>query len=355
MRARECGLFIVAMGLAGGCGESTKTDEVRYSGGAGRGDAANTGGADGEAGEAGEPEGGQAGGGEDGGEGGAGSCRVSSGLVITSEDDLVAFRARHCQVLEGTLTIRSDMLTSLDALGPSSPLRVITGDLVIDRNPMLESIQGLAGLEEINGSLILTDNALESLAGLDDLRLLGSDAAHNALVIASQTELASVSALAGLTRLRTSVIVSNNPALSNLEGLDHVVSTSSVTIANNIGLTELGGLTELEHSDNLTISSNPSLRSLPLPSLRTAGLLSITSHAELHSVSLPSLATAENLTIAGNLSLTSLGALTTLTEVANLAIAENPKLPQCFVDELDQRLRACNMTCSGNDDAAACD
>jgi hypothetical protein len=37
-----------------------------------------------------------------------------------------------------------------------------------------------------------------------------------------------------------------------------------------------------------------------------------------------------------------------------LVIAGNPMLPQCFVDQLDLRLQACNMSCGGSDAVASC-
>jgi hypothetical protein len=49
-----------------------------------------------------------------------------------------------------------------------------------------------------------------------------------------------------------------------------------------------------------------------------------------------------------------MGTLDSLLSVEMLVIAGNPMLPQCFVDELDQRLMACNMSCGGNDMTATC-
>jgi hypothetical protein len=123
----------------------------------------------------------------------------------------------------------------------------------------------------------------------------------------------------------------------------------------NPALVRLDGLAELEASDSISVAGNESLVELLLPSLGNVGTLSITGHASLASVGLPVLSSAGNLTVADNLVLTTLGTLDALTEVDSLIIAGNPMLPQCFVDELDERLMACSSTCGGNDTTALCE
>jgi hypothetical protein len=104
----------------------------------------------------------------------------------------------------------------------------------------------------------------------------------------------------------------------------------------------------------VTVASNPGITSVAFPGLLEVGSLSITSNPLLASVGLPLLASAENLTIAGNEELTTVGTLSELSDAGQLIIAGNPKLPQCFVDALDERLMACNKSCSGNDANATC-
>ena len=88
-----------------------------------------------------------------------GCVRVcTDSVIITSEAELGAFAARGCQVLEGSLSVESATLLNLDALAPSQ-LVIITGDLGIEDNTALTSIQGLSGLERVLGSVFITDNA----------------------------------------------------------------------------------------------------------------------------------------------------------------------------------------------------
>jgi hypothetical protein len=344
-------------------------------GSAGDSDPGGIGGVSGEpsAGAAGEPSAGGAGDGGAGGDGAA-TCTTfldcASGLdcdpdygcvtvcsedvLITSVTELGAFAALGCQVLNGSLTLRSAEISSLDALAPS-PLRAIREDLVFDQNPMLADIEGLIGLERIDGSLVVMSNAaLPNLDGLDTLRRLGSNSVSNTLVLSQNPMLEQVTALAGVERMLLSVVVTGNASLVTLAGIDRLRATNNVTLANNTALVDLVGLSELEECGSCLAAGN-GLTSLALPSLTRADSLSITGHSALVAVSLPALTTIDtSLTIASNPALETLGTLDALTSVNTLTIAGNTSLPQCFVDGLDARLSACNASCGGNDESATC-
>ena len=359
--------MVAAWCLAMACGESGGHVSDRGRRDTGGGGASGVGAQGGSAGEAGAPTRGGSGGaagapeGGEAGEGAAGAggsgivCADTEPVVITSEAELRAFAARGCELLESTLTIRSPTLESMDALGSPSVLRVITGDLVVEESPILRSFRAFMGLERIGGSLLITASGVENLEGFEALRFIGSDSFAHALVIADNPALADVTALGGLTRLTTSIVLANNAVLTSAAGIDRLASTSNVTIANNAALSELAGLTDLENATSLTVASNPSLATLSLPGLLEAGSLSITANEVLASVSLPLLERAQTLTIAENQTIASVGTLDALVDVGLLIIAGNPMLPQCFVDALDERLGACNMSCSGNDTSAVCE
>jgi hypothetical protein len=326
------------------------------------------------AGGAGEPSAGAAGDGGGAGGDGAATCTTfldcaagldcdpdygcatvcSEDVLITSVTELGAFAALGCQVLNGSLTVRSAEITSLDALAPS-PLRAIREDLVFDQNPMLADIEGLSGLERIDGSLVVMSNAaLPNLDGLDTLRRLGSNSVSNTLVLGQNPMLEHVTALAGVERMLLSVVITGNASLVTLAGVDRLRATNNVTLANNTALVDLVGLSDLEECGNFLAAGN-GLTSLALPSLTRADSLSITGHSALVAVSLPELTTIDTaLTIASNPALETLGTLDALTSVNTLTIAGNTSLPQCFVDALDARLSACNASCGGNDESATC-
>jgi len=353
---------------AGGKMASGATGGDAGAGGVSKG-GASSGGASGKAGGGGKAGSGGAGGAGAGGDAGEGALGGQGGdssgtpcegdlvgnVMITNEADLAAFAAQRCGIVDGTLTIRSPTLTTLDALAGNAP-RTITGDLMIDLNPLLTSIEGLAGLTDIDGSLVITTNAaLGTLAGLETLATVGSDAFSNALMVGSNASLTSLGALDNVTRFLLSVTISENEALVSIAGINHLLATNNVTIVGNPVLGAIGGLRDLEEVVACTVVGNPLLGTLELPGLVRADNLTITSHTTLTTISLPVLATVDSyFTIASNDALTSLGTLDALTSVGMLTIAGNPALPQCFVDELDARLMACNASCGGNDMTATC-
>ena len=86
-----------------------------------------------------------------------GCARTCAGdVVIASPTELTRFAARGCEVLEGSLTIRSPTLVDVDALAAPSTLRVVSGDLVLDQNPKL------ASLAELHSAGALTDDEYAS-------------------------------------------------------------------------------------------------------------------------------------------------------------------------------------------------
>jgi hypothetical protein len=135
--------------------------------------------------------------------------------------------------------------------------------------------------------------------------------------------------------------------------LGGLVEGSGVTITGNDALTTFGAFAELESASALTVASNLRLESIELGALLTAASLTVTNNDSLRTLDLESLTEAGTLTVVSNVTLTDVGTLEALTEVETLVIAGNPLLPQCFVDELEARLRACTA-CEGNDAAAVC-
>src|SRR5262245_30108299 len=199
-----------ATGGAGGA-------NVGGSSGAGRGGRGGTGPAGGSGGNAGEPEGGQAGEGNAGAGGEPATCTGDVG--IGSEEDLVAFAQRRCEVLDGSFTITSPTLETLDSLAPST-LRTITGTLRIQENPALDNLEGFSGLEEIGRSFILQTSTVGDLGGLETLRRIGSDPETDSLIVANNSRLENVAPLGGVTAQLSGVDIAGNASLTSLTGID---------------------------------------------------------------------------------------------------------------------------------------
>jgi hypothetical protein len=144
--------------------------------------------------------------------------------MITNEEGLASFLERGCVTLDGSLTISSPTLENLGGLVPST-LRAIHEDLHVRDNAVLTNIEGLAGLERIQGSLTVEGNALlESLDGLENVSLLGTDPALNTLVLGGNAALTSVEALGAATNgtliANVGLVITSNATLTSLRGIN---------------------------------------------------------------------------------------------------------------------------------------
>src|SRR5690606_19734937 len=99
-------------------------------------------------------------------------CTEPDPVLIESEDDLVALADRSCDVLDGSLWIQSATLSDLSALAPNR-LAIVTGDLSLSDNSVLEDISAVAGLKTVRGTLAVMHNPmLVDLKGLQTLEVL---------------------------------------------------------------------------------------------------------------------------------------------------------------------------------------
>lgn len=281
-------------------------------------------------------------------------CSFDDDVAIESDDDLVDLKDRGCNVVEGNVRISATELSSLDALAPN-PIRLISGNLEISSNESLESVAGLEGLIQIQGSAIIVNNAaLVDVTGLGTLEIVGVDEQEDSLVFSDNASLKNVKALKGLKTVLARVVVNANPELTTLSGLNGWGHTAGVTVTGNDSLTDWDAFSEIDTcSGAIAVANNASLETVVLRSVFSCNSIAITTNPSLESVELPDLAVVDNLTIAGNESLTSLD-LGALSAADVMTIAGNPRLPQCQVDAIDEGIGAC-MACSGNDDSASCE
>ena len=172
----------------------------------------------------------------------------------------------------------NNSITNLDAL---QDLRSAS-HLIINYNNALESIEGLANLNELSAQLIISDNPqLTHLDGLEKLTHVGAilEISHNASLeqIDGLSGLESIGEgsgnlkiwgnsqlknLDGLTKLKKGgwMYIYNNPSLENIEGLCKVKEGLYLYLANNSNLTTVKGLRRLEKLQyELEIVNNSSL------------------------------------------------------------------------------------------------
>lgn len=204
-----------------------------------------------------------------------------------------------------------------DDLRAITNCKVITGELLVD-NSELTNLDGLENLKSILGGLRITGNRnLTNVAGLRSLRLV------DFLEIENNPSLAT---LAGLERVETRETIRNSRG--------NLVDAGWVVLNDNRALEDLEGLPSLDRVFSLEIKGNSALQNLH-------GLEGISS-------------IFDGLFIIDNASLTDIRALKTgCQELDCLHIRNNPKLPNCQAEALGgPDAYGC---CTENDEDAVCE
>lgn len=246
---------------------------------------------------------------------------------IRSRAAIASFR---CDAVEGTLLVSGADFTDLD--WPSFPqsvggslvvyenpmltnlagferLEVVGGELDIRFNPQLRNVDGLAALKDVGHIRIAENHSLENVDGLANVASF-SGRGYRGVWIESNSILAEVDGLLGITVVPGEIRLNNNPSMANVAGLGRVTAAhGGLSLRDNATLTSLEGLTNLISLGGwLRIARNPALTTLD---------------------GLESLTTANNIEIGQNPMLTDAEALRSLTTISGeLHIHDNPELSQ---------------------------
>ncbi|WP_276372359.1 T9SS type A sorting domain-containing protein [Chryseolinea sp. H1M3-3] len=221
--------------------------------------------------------------------GGACTPQVCEGnIILTSQAEVDAFQ---CNKIIGSLTISGGDIINIEGL---SSLKTIGGTLTIENNPMLTNLNGLFSLDSITGTLIIKENnSLASINGFGELVSVGGTVPY-AVTISSNPSLAEVNGFSALESIQ-GISIKNNAALVSVSGFSKLVIdygileitsnnslidingfknlkeirpaiASAVIIDNNAALQNLDGLTSLEIIEGpnvaLRITNNPSLSNI---------------------------------------------------------------------------------------------
>lgn len=185
-----------------------------------------------------------------------------------------------------------------------------------------EDIGGLEGSSMVVGSLTVSLTEMEDLDGLECLREITND-----LVLTKNTSLSSLRGLKSLRTIGNSFVFESNDSATSLDGLGSLETVSYMQIEANLMLSTLEGLGSLENVEyNTVIANNPSLTTLALRTLASAGSLEITNNNSLVGLDLDSITTLGELTVYGNRSLESLEGLDTLEEVEGRIMLSDTEL-----------------------------
>lgn len=182
--------------------------------------------------------------------------------TIRTESDLAAYAGTIAA--PGHLTISCEDCTSLDAL---SALRTIEGDLRIENNPRLASIEGLAALGDVSSIHISDNPALLSIDGL--IRI----AALRELHILRNSALQNIDGLRGVTTSTDYIEISANENLQSIKGLSSLASAGYFRVVGNPTLANMSGFASLTTIElDFTVNFNNSLLHMDhFPSLQSVG------------------------------------------------------------------------------------
>jgi hypothetical protein len=220
-------------------------------------------------------------------------CNVN--VTLSSQAQVDAFPATYgCAEFTGTITISGSDITNLDSLYVLKSI----GRLFVNSNPNLANLHGLSNVQHVGSSvtfppfaLTITGNPLLiDLTGLSSLQ----DISNGGLVINSNASLASFKGLDSLRTIGGTIQTMNNASLSSLNGMNSLETIGTFNnvcwvVGNNGALVNMKGFPLTTLPGRFIVSNNPSLVNL-------VGLDSVTRiNGSLYIVSNPSLRTLDGL------------------------------------------------------------
>lgn len=211
------------------------------------------------------------------------SC-LPTGISFTSQSEIDNFKANYpdCTEIEGYLEIDGSGITNLDSL---HQITSIGGYLDIYSIPDLVSIEGLGALTSIGtGRLGIHGTALTNLHGLENLITIPG------LRIDGNPMLSSLEGLNNLTSSPGGVYILENPLLESLQGLESLVDVGEgglLYITENETLNSLDGIDNIVFNPfyvtEIWITNNPLLSECEVESicklLNDNGIINVSGNA----------------------------------------------------------------------------
>ena len=229
-------------------------------------------------------------------------------ITIESEQELIEFGNEQYTDIEGTITI-----SGVNSLPPIQ--RLILIDELVIKNTELLNLDDFKYLTVVNSLQLIDNPLLEHLKGLS-----------NAMI--SQPNV--ISYEFDFLKESGSLVVSNNDALVNLEGLEKIEYLKTVLIENNKALISLKALSNLAAISNLgrnceyvngdflkTINNDALLNLEGLENMSVLHLYIYNNDALLDLKGLSKISRLELLSVKDNKNITSLNGLNSINEIVN--------------------------------------
>lgn len=257
-----------------------------------------------------------------------------------------------------------EAMPALETFAGLDDLRL--SEIEVRGNPVLAEITGVQARDWFSQIFLIDNPALARVEGFDqaprilDLVVTGvalpdmtAFAAVDTLDLLEIGAMPALRTLDGLDRVvhTNTLRIDDNPLLESLGPLDGVNRVRNVRVAGNPRLTDLDGFGAMDWLITLTLTGNAGLVDLsglgPVDDLRE---LTIEGNGALVSVDgLEALASVEAIRITGNPALTSLAGLGGVYAGEQVEVRDNATLPQCLADALAFQLDLMCTRCTGND------
>ncbi|RKG98847.1 hypothetical protein D7V97_32475 [Corallococcus sp. CA053C] len=274
---------------------------------------------------------------------------IDGSLRVQGNSSLKRFGMTTLRFVGGSVEVRDNAQLEDLVLGDESrrPLRV-AGSLIVEENPKLPSLEGLAAVAPTDSITLRANNAMEnpgplphvvtltgSLTVQDNLRLT-TLAFSNLAQVHGDVYLVNNAMLGGPFGLEQLVSVDGllqlrlNAQMENLAPLGRLVSVGALELLNNLRLPDTAGFLQLTHAGRIYIQGNAAMVSVgDMPLLTSVDhQFAVKYNPVLQRVhGLPVLRTAEAVSAVGNEALTSLSGLARLPRLSTLEVLGNAKLP----------------------------
>ena len=252
---------------------------------------------------------------------------INTNVELFTQADVDGFAATE---VNGRITVSGHSITNLNGLSELTKCN----SLVISLNSNLTNLIGLANLVSVKDDLIIRqNNSLTTLVGFSSLTTVGT-APPDALIIQGNDNLVNVDGFLSLT-FAHSLTIDNNAKLLDVDGLSELIEVEDFfRISDNPLLTNLDGLSALQtvssSGGNFTIDNNDALTNLDGLSGVTnlAGLIVINNEAIVNLNGLTNVTNIHfgGITIENNKSLLNIDGLSNTGTFGDLRIINNPAL-----------------------------
>jgi hypothetical protein len=217
---------------------------------------------------------------------------IISGLDISSLSNLSGIKG----VFGNIYIDGNQVLSSIDQF---TDLCIVTGEMIISNNPSLINIEQFNNLKEIQNIIITANDVLMTVDGfqnidsmitlavvgnlsLPELTGFNSLSKLNEFIIQSNDNLVEISDFNNLTQVSGILDISGNLVLNQLGALQSVTNISILNFVFNLSVTSLSDLNNIVSADIINITDNALLVDLELTSMSSVtGDLTLVSNIQL--------------------------------------------------------------------------